>query len=87
MPAGQVRPAQFNAHAMSSIPLTLTGIHVGVAVPPGFGSQSTAALVQPVSLQNPSSFIPSASLIVMHSVGTNPQSIATVHGEYMPAAG
>lgn len=69
------------------MPLTSTGMQIGVAVPPGEASQVIAGLVQPVSEQNPPSGIIIMSVIVMHSAGTTPQSIATVHAEYIPSAG
>ena len=47
-------PEQSRAQAMLGMPLTEMATHSGTADPPGEGTQSTAALPQPVCEQKPS---------------------------------
>ena len=85
MPVGHTKPAaQLSAQTISASPsMSIGPTHVGVAVPPGIASQSTAAFAHPVSEQNPSVM----SAFVMQRIGMFPQSSAIVHIEYMPSAG
>src|SRR5690606_21679845 len=61
--------------------LSSIGKQIGVAVPPGAGSQSVAGLVHAMFVQKPS-----VSFTTMHTLFGAAQSSGTRHSPYMPVA-